>query len=939
MDDPVTLYWFSIWQQLPWRWDERGEAIVDPSGATIVLFDELLVLAQALAPGGLPPISALALLCAACRDQWHEQAPGIFADFDRALEKKGEREALLARLRPKLDLVAALPRERRATTSAKLALAIIMRDRAATPPPDPSDPDSYARHYRLGTGVNVVVDVATLRHVARVGLAAHVRMHNEPMIVQFEARELLDYLDRGLIPPTAATQELVERTGLEALPEPAPLSAGAVRALLAGLTDDDELGGLAALAVRLLAAVHLPRPLAASDELAVDGFSDLSNRGSPDRLLLSELANDGLVLAARVAMGEALYLRREAPPQSPPQARVILIDTGIRLWGVARVFATAVALALAASGQRGARSRAWRTVAPSAVDAARTARTDLGTRAGLVDQLATLSPEPQPGAALTGWRAAWDGDGDEAVLITHAAAFADPALRAALAALPPLHVATVDAHGRYRLYALAGGGSALVQEAELDLALLSAPVDRERTVALRPPLTDPPAIYGQHPFPLLLPHRPDAERLQPDADGSVLSLTHDGRMMLWPHGARAAVQLADRLPDGVPVWLGWSADTSVAHALLRRRRNQGLVLAGVRPESGRAECVRLREGRFVAVRHVAQEGALLAIGARGATAYRLDSGSLLDELAWPAGAELREGRFLVSAAGWHALAWDGERLALVEVCKADAQDPRSHFALAFFDRPGVPGPWRMTGSGRFTSLADGDEFAIDAPRTGYGLVGVSLDGARAVVVDGGHCSVVDFAKRRAARLREDPASERADAGDAPAAPVLQRRALRALQWPVMERLGGYASPLMPPLRGVFRCGDHLGAWTVDGRTWKLDVSAQVPHWKALPQKGAAPANGVVLATVPEVDGRWQLRRAAAGACTFTSDARGLLHCRCHRRGAHALAELTIGLFAGATVIWSDGRQAGPAGYLAASGGVLAAESARYLFTSYAQELP
>ena len=75
-----------------------------------------------------------------------------------------------------------------------------------------------------------------------------------------------------------------------------------------------------------------------------------------DRLLLSELAHDDLTLAVRIAMNEALYLRRETPPSNPPKHRAVLLDSGIRLWGVPRVFATAVGMALAAAAQRNVRT-------------------------------------------------------------------------------------------------------------------------------------------------------------------------------------------------------------------------------------------------------------------------------------------------------------------------------------------------------------------------------------------------------------------------------------------------------------------------------------------------------------------------------------------------------------------------------------------------------
>src|SRR5262249_15508877 len=93
--------------------------------------------------------------------------------------------------------------------------------------------------------------------------------------------------------------ELKLQTGLERLPEPArverpPVSA---RNLIASLLDDPQLGAVARLAQRLLAAVQMPRAVSDPDELNVGGISDISNRGPLDRLLLSELAHDDLTLA------------------------------------------------------------------------------------------------------------------------------------------------------------------------------------------------------------------------------------------------------------------------------------------------------------------------------------------------------------------------------------------------------------------------------------------------------------------------------------------------------------------------------------------------------------------------------------------------------------------------------------------------------------------
>ena len=90
------------------------------------------------------------------------------------------------------------------------------------------------------------------------------------------------------------------------------------------------------------------------------------------------------MLATRIALNEALYLRREVPPSFPPERRHVLIDSGLRMWGVPRVFSTAVALSLAATG--GAKRLAFGVSGVG--DQHRSDRSD--DRDGLISHLGTL---------------------------------------------------------------------------------------------------------------------------------------------------------------------------------------------------------------------------------------------------------------------------------------------------------------------------------------------------------------------------------------------------------------------------------------------------------------------------------------------------------------------------------------------------------------------
>ena len=78
----------------------------------------------------------------------------------------------------------------------------------------------------------------------------------------------------------------------------------------------------------------------------------------------------------------------------------MLIDAGIRLWGVPRVFATAVALSLAATTDRNIRVDAFRACGRSVEPVT------LTRREGLIAHLEALEPDAHPGDALPAFSAA-----------------------------------------------------------------------------------------------------------------------------------------------------------------------------------------------------------------------------------------------------------------------------------------------------------------------------------------------------------------------------------------------------------------------------------------------------------------------------------------------------------------------------------------------------
>ena len=494
-----------------WRWSSDGEAIVGPDGRTIVFRRELELVLKRQVLTGLPPLGPIVLLLAACRDSWPaicNAFGGLEEPLDRvAVYPEGQSPSAIDH-RPSLNKIFALPVDLRTKPDAKAELVAAVLESV---------------HERTTPALAAEIVTALEAGLAAEFLQTDVRPSSTKSILFEDVR----VVEMGLRGFDAEGLRLRLATGLEREVLPAEIEeplARKVRKLLDRLKDDRELSGLVRLARDLMAIVHLPRPLDVPDEMPVGGVSDISQRGTLDRLLISELAQDDDTLMLRLAMNEALYLRRETPPANPPRSRVIVLDCGLRLWGVPRVFATAVALSLAALTEPTIDLAALRP------EGDRLEPVDLSTRQGLIEHLKVLRLEAHPARALADLEphlAGLDGEIDT-ILITGDDVVADHEFRRELAEWNPEigFLITVSRSGEFRLMRRTVHGTTVLREAKLALETLLA-----RTPQPAAPLIDPkraaelPAILRVTPFPLRLPHQLVPKRswwVQPPA---VLSVT------------------------------------------------------------------------------------------------------------------------------------------------------------------------------------------------------------------------------------------------------------------------------------------------------------------------------------------------------------------------------------------------------------------------------
>lgn len=686
-----------------WGWNDDGDVAAWADGSTIAFRDELASLLNGLVPTGLPPIGAALLVIAATRDAWGEQSKeaGLLAQCMQTGRSGLKHLPLIYDVVRDLEKVRGLDKRLRTSMPAKtLLLQTVFENWSQRTSPDSAQ---MIVGYLSGWLGEVLSTPAAGWNSC--GTAA------EFLTVDLQC------LHTGLKDFEPEAFALRVRTGLDATPGQAEIElplAVRVRTLLAELKDDAELGGLARLATSLMAAVTVPRPVVDRDELQLGGVSDISNRGPLDRLLLTELAYDDLSLATRVAMNEALYLRRELPPKTPPRRRSLLLDAGIRTWGVPRVFSTAIALAVAATAEKEVHVDTFRT------SSGHLEPIDLATRDGLIEHLAALDRAAHPGSALRAFAQAINSDSiAEPMLITVPEVAKDAEFQRRLGEELdcPIYLGTVDRTGHFQLLSKSPQGRKLIKEARLDLGDLLR--DQDTTRALVDPNVPAgmPAIFSVRPFPLLLPHNISPQRIWEADTRGVVTLTSDRRVMLWINKQTGARQIGDGVPRGGLWWSAWRPLEGVARAVIGTSPVSGLHLVEVGVDTPDCAVHPLSVDRQVRC-ICAHRGALFMIGARQIQVFSETTAELVQTLEIPVHTTWQRERFFyhANARCWHVLSFDGRAAHLEKAHDESAGGvPR---LLTMFDREGVDGPLGVTSEGNLYSTSSREQHTVPHGLTG-----------------------------------------------------------------------------------------------------------------------------------------------------------------------------------------------------------------------------
>jgi hypothetical protein len=887
-----------------WRWQERGNVAVWDDGRTIAFREELEIVLARLATNGLPPLGSVLLLLAACRDNW-EEPPNrrTLLHTHLGLHYGGSYSGLLAealtglgQLHQRRHLVGAGPH-------AKAASAAIV--------------------FEVAPGLYTPDESQLLVNRFQLNLAED-EFEWKPQSALDDLIHDLACLRWGLSRLDFDSLALRLKTGLDGVPRPAPVeppAAASARNLIATLQDDPELGTVARLAQLVLAAVHLPRAISDPEELPIGGVSDIANRGPLDRLLLSELAHDDMTLAVRVALNEALFLRRESPPRSPPRKRRLLLDAGLRSWGVPRVFVTAVGLAMAAKAESERAVEAFCAAGNDAIPI------DLHSPSGLAAHLAVLHHHLHPAIAaqslISNRAMEWD-DGDLVIITTEDAA-ADSDFQRAIQNLEPggLFVATVNRQGRFQLHERLPRGSKLICQARFDLDQVLRPRPQAA------PLIDPrregqlPAFFSRTPVPLRFSCPIDTARAWYVHPRTVVSYTRDGRLLLWDHAHKGGRQIATGLkPEGSLLWCDSHWDGERLRLVIGKRSRHGMqaVVYDRQLDSVQTSGLELSSSEPIDVIGVA--GAVLVIYRDGVEAFRWTDGQFLsrrNNVRLPQ----RQGRFFVypirgqSQTEWRTLAYRpgrGEHSIYEEVVvrNIDAGDR----LLAILSSPSTGSLVGFTVSGAIRCIAETDVFLKQPKATvlkpPYSLGGVSRDECRLLLA-----GLWPSEQSRAVLEMETLQFT----------PVTAASGRQVLERPLFD----FARPRVVHTRfrglGIGRDG-QLALLSHRGHQWPIlfDVGHRCIRFPKQPLDpgGSRPLKS--LARFEDIAAPTERFPLAAARWPDGSrawlDGRGLLHLR---SGAAAIPELTLVLSGGPLAGWlSSGNVFGPPYWLSADGPTISA---------------
>lgn len=523
-----------------WSWGDNGEVIEWKNGNTICYRDDLVFVLSNLTSQGFPPLSAILMVIASCNDNFFRSGgPGILTGLAQTIKnynnKDPDKEVLEHHLQEALkfmDIIAGLPKELR-TGHQRIHLI--------------REVFEHATFVMSDTPLKNLVDELNS------GRLDNLIFNPSLFSVQAETfKSDLQFLSKAAQKFTTVESLAFRlRTGLDNIPVAAQavIPPSSPLDLFEDLAQDRKTAGIARLTKRLIAALNIPLHSQGSGDQSYGGISDITNRGNYDKLLLSELAHDELLLTARLVNNEALYFRREEPPDNPKRQRTILLDTSIRMWGVPRIFAFSAALACTQNTRHNELVEAY------ALGGNQYQEIDLTNKEGIIKSLELLDHSLHCGPSLQSIiNEVPILDQNEYFLITDAKQFESPDFHLFYSSVKESlqFIITVNRNGELKFYSSHNGVTKLLSKSRFDLEELLFIPD----ISISPDPYDYkiPSFIEQAPSPLYFPavriNTLNTEKIADLGDKGIITITETQRVLWWAQTDKGATEVLGYIEKG-----------------------------------------------------------------------------------------------------------------------------------------------------------------------------------------------------------------------------------------------------------------------------------------------------------------------------------------------------------------------------------------------------
>jgi len=601
-----------------WKWSEDGTTMETFDDLTIAFRQEMLAILQSLSEqGGLPPLGSLLLVNSACANKTEDAIEDleVLINHHRDLDSESTVKFIKA-LTYALSTISSLPSDLRTGTKAKAVLCHTIFSR-----------NTWAYE---GEGARLVVEDLLAEppsNWARMESTQNVPqrlLRDSSAVIKavagLNSYELEQLISTGIEFPELSPSQFDEEATAETEDS---------RSILEQLEiSDRENRALANVARQVIGLIALPLPASQDDELPIGGVADIVNRGNPDRLLTSELAWGDTILASRLAQNEALYYHREAPPQNAASQRIILMDHGLRYWGLLRLFALATHLGLKCHTSTAAHLEITSYISTPESYQDLSLNSTLEVRAALARLPVHLSFTP----ALLTLAENLESNGSSCLisdvfLISSHQAAEDPETKQALIDLTTivrdrggrLYHAQLSSRGELILYEYRARGIRKLQEGKLDLDEL-LPSNESKSPDVSPKKASTTLVsksleeltgskfYNQYPPPLWLPAQPlHGSGFCPGGlDEDYIGLDSRRYLMRWSDSSSRAVELSEQLP-GREHWIGQTEEGNFLVACSGDRAGDSARVFQIQ-ETGHAKEIEIGKTRHAFPRRAVFQG-------------------------------------------------------------------------------------------------------------------------------------------------------------------------------------------------------------------------------------------------------------------------------------------------------------------------------------------